>query len=105
MRAHLHRGHMVTDIKYHFVWATKYRYGVLTGEVGLRLWDLMWEICMSREIRIIKGVVSKDHVHLMVSAPPHLTPTQIMQYVKGKTSPSLPTSVRQIVKERVGPGA
>ena len=43
-REYLHRGHTVTDIKFHFVWVTKYRYPVLTGEVGTRVRDLVREI-------------------------------------------------------------
>ena len=35
---------------------------------------------------IIKGVVSGDHVHVLVSGPPHLAPAQIMQWVKGRSS-------------------
>ena len=41
---------------------------------------------MAREITILKGHVSKDHVHLFVSSPPSLSPARIMQYVKGKSS-------------------
>ena len=89
MRQYLHRGHTVTDIKYHFVWATKYRYPVLVGEVGQRLRDIVREVCESREITIVKGVVSKDHVHLMAICPPHLSPAQIMKWVKGRSSRKL----------------
>lgn len=89
MRQYLHRGHTVTDIKYHFVWATKYRYPVLTGEVGRRLRDIVREVCESREITIVKGVVSKDHVHVMASCPPQLSPAQVMKWVKGRSSRKL----------------
>ena len=65
MSEYLHRGHTVTELKYHFVWATKYRYGVLTGEVGHRARDLIREVCEAKEIQIIKGVVSTDHVHVL----------------------------------------
>lgn len=40
----------------------------------------------SVEIRIVKGVVSKDHVHILVSAPPNLAPSEIMRRIKGRTS-------------------
>ena len=78
--------HTVHDIKYHFVWVTKYRYKVLRGEVAERARDIIRQICMAREITILKGHVSKDHVHLFVSSPPSLSPARIMQYVKGKSS-------------------
>jgi len=78
--------HTVHDIKYHFVWVTKYRYKVLRGEIAERARDIIRQICMAREITILKGYISKDHVHLFVSAPPSLSPARIMQYVKGRSS-------------------
>ncbi|WP_353571084.1 transposase, partial [Candidatus Albibeggiatoa sp. nov. BB20] len=43
--------HTVYNIEYHFVWVTKYRYQVLTGEVGLRVKDLVRQTCEAFEIR------------------------------------------------------
>ena len=60
--------HTVFQIEYHFVWVTKYRYKVLTGEVAERVRELVRQTCEAFEIRIVKGVVSKDHVHILVSA-------------------------------------
>ena len=77
--------HTVHDIKYHFVWVTKYRYEVLRGELAERARDLIRQICMAREITILRGHVGKDHVHLFVAAPPSLSAAKIMQYVKGKS--------------------
>ena len=59
--------HTVSNIEYHFVWVTKYRYRVLTGDVALRVRELVRQTCEAFEIRILSGVVSKDHVHLFVS--------------------------------------
>jgi putative transposase len=78
--------HTVHDLKYHFVWVTKYRYKVLQGELGVRARDIIREVCMANEIIIIKGHVSADHIHLYVSAPPRLSVSKMMQYIKGKTS-------------------
>jgi putative transposase len=41
---------------------------------------------MSGEIKILKGHVSKDHIHILVSCPPALSPAKIMQYLKGCSS-------------------
>jgi len=81
--------HTVYDIKYHIVWVTKYRYKVLRGEIALRARDVIREICMAREITILKGHVSSDHVHLYVSAPPHMSVSRMVQYIKGKSSRKL----------------
>jgi putative transposase len=78
--------HTVYDIKYHLVWVTKYRYKVLKGDLALRMRDLIRKICEQHDVRIIRGHVSQDHVHLFVSAPPQLSVSQVMQYVKGKSS-------------------
>lgn len=63
--------HMVYKIQYHFVFVTKYRYHVLRGHVGLKVRELIRQTFQAFEIEILKGVVSKDHVHLFVSAPPN----------------------------------
>ena len=64
--------HTVFQIEYHLVWVTKYRYKVLTAEVAERVRELVRQVCETFEIRIVRGVVSKDHVHILVSAPPNL---------------------------------
>jgi len=81
--------HTVFNIEYHFVWVAKYRYKVLTEDVALRVRELVRQTCESFEIRIIKGVVSKDHVHIFVSAPPTMAPSEIMRRIKGRTSSKL----------------
>ena len=81
--------HTVFQIEYHFVWVTKYRYKVLTGDIAERVRALVRETCEAFEIRIVKGVVSKDHVHILVSSPPTMAPSEIMRRLKGRTSSKL----------------
>src|SRR4030067_3240761 len=81
--------HTVFQIEYHFVWVTKYRYQVLKGDVAERIRELVRETCEAFEIRIVKGVVSKDHVHILVSCPPNMAPSEIMRRIKGRTSSKL----------------
>ena len=94
--------HSVYDIKYHLVWVTKYRYGILTGEIGHRVRDLIRQICMTRDVVIIKGHVSPDHIHLLVSCPPHLSVSKLVQYVKGKSSRLLQQEYSQLRKRYWG---
>ena len=56
--------HTVYNIEYHFVWVTKYRYKVLTGDVALRVRYLVRQTGEIFEIKMLKEVVSKDHVHI-----------------------------------------
>ena len=81
--------HTVYDIKYHIVWITKYRKPVLRGEIAERLRDLIREISKARDIEILKGHVSRDHVHVFLSVPPHVSVSQLVQSLKGKTSRKL----------------
>ena len=81
--------HTAYDIEYHFVWVTKYRYRVLVGDVALRVRELIRQTCEAFEIQILKGVVSKDHVHILVSVPPTMAPSEIMRRIKGRTSSKL----------------
>jgi putative transposase len=81
--------HTVYDIKYHIVWITKYRKPVVRGEIAERLRDLIREICKAKDIEILKGHVSRDHVHVFLSVPPHLSVSQLVQSLKGKTSRKL----------------
>ena len=78
--------HTVYNIQYHFVWVTKYRYHVLEGEVRLRVREIIRQICQQHDFLIEQGHVSKDHVHILVSAPTHMSASQIMQKIKGRSS-------------------
>ena len=91
--------HSRFDLKYHFVWVTKYRKAVLYGDVGNRLRELVVEICKANEIEILRGHVSRDHVHVFLSCPPNLSPSKIMQAIKGKTSRKLMMEFGHIQKQ------
>ncbi len=85
--AHYRKGsHTVYDIKYHFVWVTKYRYRVLQGEVALRLRELLRQGCEANGLKILRGSVGPDHVHMLLSCPTTMSPSQIMQNLKGRSS-------------------
>ena len=78
--------HTTYDIKYHLVWITKYRKPVLTGEIAKRCRELIREICLSKDVEILKGHISKEHVHIFVSVPPYISVSSLMQSLKGKSS-------------------
>ena len=81
--------HTKYKIEYHFVWVTKYRYHVLMGEVAERVRELVRQTCTMLEVEVIRGVVSKDHIHVLVSSPPTLSPSTLMRRIKGRTSSKL----------------
>ncbi len=90
--------HSRFDLKYHFVWVTKYRKRVLVGEVTTRLRDLIREICRTEEIDILQGAVSGDHVLMLLSCPPNVSPSKIMQLIKGKSSRKLMSEFKHLQK-------
>ena len=59
---------------------------MLDGEIALRVREVVRQTCEHFEIQILRGVVSKDHVHILVSAPPNTSPSDIMRRVKGRVS-------------------
>lgn len=81
-----HGAHTVFEIHLHIVWTTKYRKGVLSGEVGQRVREIIRQVCREEDVEIMKGHVSKDHVHLLISIPPSVTISRLVQKMKGGSS-------------------
>ncbi len=65
----------------------------------MRVGELIREICRSNDIEIVRGHVSGEHVHLLLSVPPSLAPSRVMQAIKGKTSHHLLADFRTLQKE------
>jgi putative transposase len=80
------------------VWITKYRKKVLTGILAGRVPVLIRGICKEHQVEILKADVSKDHVHLFVSVPPHLALSKVVQYLKGKSSYKLLSENKDLSK-------
>jgi putative transposase len=91
--------HTTYDCKYHIVWITKYRMKVMVGIVAEGVRDLLRFICKENEVEILKGHISKDHVQLFVSVPPHLAISKLVQYLKGKSSFKLLQENKQLSRE------
>ena len=81
--------HSIYQLQVHIVWSTKYRYKVLQNEVQLRCRDLIRQSCNALDIQILKGVVSKDHIHLHLSYPPKVSISEIIRRLKGRSARKL----------------
>jgi len=81
-----HGSHSVYCLQAHIVWITKYRYHVLQGDVQLRCRDILRQICNALDINILKGSLSKDHVHMHISYPPQICISDIVKRLKGRSS-------------------
>jgi len=99
MESYRKTAHSIYDIKYHIVWITKYRKPAITGEIAKRTREIIRGVCQNNEVEILAGHVSKDHVHLLVSAPPHLSVSKLVQYMKGNTSRKLQMEYKEINKQ------
>ena len=86
MRQYRLGAHTKSDLKVHLVWVPKYRKQVLTGEVAVRVRDLIRQIAAEHELEIISGKVARDHVHVFISYRPTQRVSQIMQWLKGTSS-------------------
>ena len=91
--------HCTYDIKYHIVWITKYRKPVIVGKIAHRTRELIRMVCTTNEVEIIAGHVGKDHIHLLVSVPPHLSASKLVQYIKGNTSRKLQMEYKELNKQ------
>jgi putative transposase len=76
----------VINIKYHVISVAKYRYKVLHGPIAHRARELIRQGCEARGIMILQGSIGKDYIHLLLSCPPCLAPSKILQYLKGRSS-------------------
>lgn len=74
----------VFNLNYHIIWGTKYRNKVLKGEVEIDLKKLLYEIANEYGFTIDHMEIGlDDHIHLLVNAPPKLSVTNIVRWLKG----------------------
>ena len=86
MRHYRLGAHTKSDLKVHVVWIPKYRKPVLTGDLALRVRDIIRQIASEHELEILSGKVARDHVHVLLSYRPTQDVAQIMQWLKGISS-------------------
>lgn len=55
-------------------------------DVGERARELLREIARSLEMTIYAGAINRDHVHMLISIPTHISVSKAVQYLKGKSS-------------------
>lgn len=74
----------VYNINYHIVWCVKYRRKVLSADISNRLIELLKVVGNEKGFSVVECKVGEnDHVHCFVSAPPKISVTQIVKYLKG----------------------
>ena len=78
--------HTVSNLSVHIVCVTKYRYKVLTGDIKVRCRELLIQGVNALDVKILKGVVSSDHIHMHVEYPPSLSISDLVKRLKGRSS-------------------
>ena len=86
----IHARTCVYNINYHVVWSVKYRRKVLSAEIEEYLKVLVQQIAKEKGFTVhLFEAGEGDHVHRFVSAPPKLSITNIVKYLKGITGRKL----------------
>ena len=78
--------HTSWNCKYHIVFSPKYRRQVIYGKIKKDIGQMLRKLCEYKGIEIIEAEACKDHIHMLVSIPPKYSVSQIMGYLKGKSS-------------------
>jgi len=94
--------HTIFNLQVHLCWITKYRYHVLTGPIGYRTKELIRRICTEERAEILSGVVSPDHVHILISTDPSTSVSHLVKFLKGKTSRKLQMEFPELGKRYWG---
>ena len=78
--------HTTWECKYHLVFAPKYRRQVIYGQIKADVAEILSMLCKRKGIEIIETECCKDHIHMLVRIPPKYSVSEIMGYLKGKSS-------------------
>lgn len=78
--------HTKWNCKYHIVFAPKYRRQVIYGKIRQDIGKMLRKLCEYKQVEIIEAEVCKDHIHMLVTIPPKYSVSQIVGYLKGKSS-------------------
>jgi len=94
--------HTISELQVHIVWVTKYRYPVLKGQIQERCREIIIQVCDAEDIRILSGVVSKDHVHMHIEYAPSKSISDIVKRLKGRSSRKLQIEFPELSKQYWG---
>jgi putative transposase len=78
--------HALWHCQYHLVWVPKYRFRILTGDVGIEVGGCIRTFCEQLKCELMEMNVQNDHVHLLVMIPPKISVSDFVGTVKGRTA-------------------
>jgi putative transposase len=86
--------------QYHIVFAPKYRRKEIYGQIKKDIGEILRKLCIQKGVEIIEAEACSDHIHMLVSIPPHISVAQFMGYLKGKSSLMIFDRLRQQIDKR-----
>ena len=78
--------HTTWRCQYHVVFAPKYRRMVIYREIRADIGKILRQLCQQKGVEIIEAEACPDHIHMLLSIPPKYSVSQIMGFLKGKSS-------------------
>ena len=81
-----HSAHSTRRCQYHIVFAPKFRRKAIYGQLKADIRQILRKLCEEKKVEIIEAEACADHIHMLVSIPPHLSVAQFMGYLKGKST-------------------
>ena len=78
--------HTTWNFKYHVVFAPKYRRQIIYGQIKADIGKILRDLCERKGIEIVEAECCSDHIHMLIKVPPKYSISEIMGYLKGKSS-------------------
>lgn len=72
--------------KYHIVFAPKYRRQVIYNQIKVDIGKILRDLCERKGVEILEAECCPDHIHMLVTIPPHMSVSGVMGYLKSKSS-------------------
>lgn len=78
--------HSTWRCQYHIVFAPKFRRKEIYGQLKADMGQILRKLCEQKGVEILEANACPDHIHMLVSIPPHISVAQFMGYLKGKST-------------------
>ena len=88
--------------QYHIIWVPKYRYKVLSGEIGIEVKNCIRAFSEQKGCKIVELNVQIDHVHLLVMIPPKISISDYMGMIKGRTAIRVLNKFKKLKQNPIG---
>ena len=81
-----HTAHSSYRCEYHIVFGPKYRRKEIYGKLRKDIGEILRKLCEEKGVEIIEAKACPEHIHMLVSIPPHLSVAQFMGFLKSKSA-------------------